>query len=627
MAIKDFVTGFFSKAEKAEAPLDFALNEAPLVEQIGNLSGDLKGIEPQKEVKFPNKLGEEHPFDFAVAEGIYKTFGKATSTVDKIVDFAVGPGWYLVSENEKARKICQDFLDDVNFDLVLRSWLKEALVKGTGFLELGGEKKDGPIGGVKVLDAKWMYIRRSADGKEVEYNQWIGGFKKFNPSLMQTWKEWQIAVLPINQIGSCPYGLGKISPVMDRINKYLEADKSMHTLLRRKANSPLWAKLGSLELKNIPTQGQITGYGQKMEYMHDKQEWATGPNVDLKVVDFGSVGEKFSFVMEHDSLFLTESWQVPEVLSGKGNIAEGLAVKQFEAFMRMIQSIQAQVEKVIENDIFRRVLLANKPVMQGHVEFEWGVPSEQDRNERIDRLGRLLQNPFMDPALKVAIEKLLAEELEIDEEDLETPSEQKGREEREPQPVLPGSNEGIDDAPLKEYLGFQYGDYLDSVLDFVAKDEFANLVASTQAEALAGKLSEKQIVALRNALRAGFINGESIRQISFRIAVDVKPGALFALDDDGSVKVGKNGRPVLRIDAGTRSLIIARTETTRSAANGALNNFKDNGIEKVQWVASTGSRTCPLCEDLNGRVFEAVKPDFLPPLHSYCRCTIQAVVE
>lgn len=628
MAIRDFFGNFTLKNKQAAAfePVGFLLNDNILTEAS---DGSLKSVDVQKPVKFPKALGEEHPFNLEMAEGIYKTFGKATSTVDKLVDFIVGPGWFLVSDNENALKICEDFLQETDFDLLLRAWVKEALVKGTGFMELGGDKKNGPIEGMKVLDSKFMYIERSVskDGsKKIKYNQWVGAFNKFDKTKIVDWEEFQMAVLPINQFGSCPYGLGIISPVMDRINKYLEADKSMHTLLRRKANSPMWARLGDIPSKNIPTSGQIAAFGSKMENMHDRQEWATGPNVELKVVDFGNIGEKFSFVMEHDDQFLTESWQVPEVLSGKGNIAEGLAKVQFEAFMRRVQSIQAQIEKVIETDIFFRVLAANG-LGKVHVEFEWGVPSEAERNESIDRLGRLLSLPLLDPDLRVAIEKQLAEKLEIDKEELEDAQKQRDREEKRPQPIAPGSNEGITDAPLKEYLGFQYDEYLDFVLAFVEKDDFVSLLAANRTEELAGKLSRQQIGALKSSLISGFQNGESVRQISNRVATDVKPGDLFAMDERGEILVGSGGRPILRISAAMRSLIIARSEVTRTAANGALDSYKANDIKKIQWVSAVGVRTCPICEGLNGRVFNADRPDFMPPIHPYCRCTIIAVTE
>jgi len=44
--------------------------------------------------------------------------------------------------------------------------------------------------------------------------------------------------------------------------------------------------------------------------------------------------------------------------------------------------------------------------------------------------------------------------------------------------------------------------------------------------------------------------------------------------------------------------------------------YKENGIEKVKWIASLGDRTCEQCASLNGRIFsiEEVLKDMLFPL-------------
>ena len=71
---------------------------------------------------------------------------------------------------------------------------------------------------------------------------------------------------------------------------------------------------------------------------------------------FCNFSEKFEKPIEHEIEMLIAAYQVPEVLLGKGNIPEGLAKVQMDAFERMITSIQVEIEKVIENKIFTRIL-------------------------------------------------------------------------------------------------------------------------------------------------------------------------------------------------------------------------------------------------------------------------------
>ena len=55
------------------------------------------GIIPKFDIKYPRELGEEHPFNFELTEGLYKKYGLVTGTVDKYTDFIVGRGYYFVS--------------------------------------------------------------------------------------------------------------------------------------------------------------------------------------------------------------------------------------------------------------------------------------------------------------------------------------------------------------------------------------------------------------------------------------------------------------------------------------------------------------------------------------------------
>src|SRR3990167_3147566 len=146
-----------------------------------------KGIVPKVEVQFPQMLGDVHPFDYTLVEGIYKEFGMVTGIIDKYVDFVVGPGFYVKAEDERAKQIIEDFMKDTNFDTLLRAWLKEALIKGTGYMEIGGLPDEVPTG-LKVLNANWMYIKRDEMGNIEGYNQYVGRYDRFTVSKVTPFK-------------------------------------------------------------------------------------------------------------------------------------------------------------------------------------------------------------------------------------------------------------------------------------------------------------------------------------------------------------------------------------------------------------------------------------------------------
>ena len=373
-------------------------------------------------IKFPQELGIEHPFNFEAAEGVYKKVPAVMGAIDKYVDFIVGPGFFVKSDDEKAQKIIENFIQEFNFDSILRDWVKESLIKGNGYLELGTGKNN-TIDGLKVLDAKHIYIDTDDKGKITAYNQYFKDLKKIIKDDINPLPVEDIAHISINKIGDNPYGFGLINSALITVDNLLQNQKDLHMLINRKANSPMHVKVGDLDRNMLPTEEDINDIGKKLEWMNNKQEWATDPTWDIKVVDFGDIGEKFAFVLEHDVKMMLFGLQVPEVLMGTGNIPEGLAKVQMDAWERNIQSKQAEIEKVIESKIFKRILSNNN--IDSHVEFEWGQQSNDQKETDIRITTELLRIPDLNFGLKHALEQHVAKQYSIEEEQLSSKEEEK----------------------------------------------------------------------------------------------------------------------------------------------------------------------------------------------------------
>jgi len=599
------------------------------------------------------ELGEAHPFDPKFTEGIYKKVPIIFGAVNKYVDYIVGPGIYVSSEDERAQEIINMWIRDNQFSSILRQWVKEALIKPGGYLELGGAQKakKGEKKRMKVLDGCCMYVLRDEKGNIKAYNQYMGAMSgAVDKNKIVAFKPDEIAALHFNVIGSDAYGMGIVYPVCTSVNNLIGAEKHMHMLMERKANAPLHIKVGTVSSDGQvfdADPGTVSAFGQELESLTNRTEWVTGPQVDMSVVDFGQIGEKFQFIIEHDLKMLVYGLQIPEVILGGGNIPEGLAKEQGDAHEKIIRSLQEEIEKVLEQQVFARILEVNG-LSGTRVEVEWGEPSTQAQNEKMAYLTTLLSNPQLQPALRNMIEKDIARMLGYNAELLLEPEEK--REEQLPQPRVPGANNprannsitvqstppqpiasiaplptsptgGVDpyneDVRIEEWLGFNYKQYLDYVLDAVSKDNFELLRALDSVEIQAGKLTDPKIELLREVLRDGFKNGNTIKEIAQAIKEEVGVDDLYEIKDGvvtDKVLVAKEYRPVL----------IARTESTRLAAEGARKNYAANGIAQYKVIASVGSRTCSTCEGMNNRVFSVDETPPLP-LHSNCRCTIVPV--
>lgn len=112
-----------------------------------------------------------------------------------------------------------------------------------------------------------------------------------------------------------------------------------------------------------------------------------------------------------------------------------------------------------------------------------------------------------------------------------------------------------------------------------------------------------------------------------------------------------NGEPLSALTADLeptfgekRARLIAMTETTRAAAEGNREGYRDSGVVSViKWKTANDERVCPYCGSLHGKTIgidrefydelpfdlqQRMKRRFsLPPAHPGCRCRISAQVE
>lgn len=65
---------------------------------------------------------------------------------------------------------------------------------------------------------------------------------------------------------------------------------------------------------------------------------------------------------------------------------------------------------------------------------------------------------------------------------------------------------------------------------------------------------------------------------------------------------------------------LVRTASTHYSATANHATFKVLGFDRYRWVATLDTRTCPICGQLDGEVFEVDKGPLPPAPHANCRC-------
>ena len=604
---------------------------------------------------FPKKLGAEHPYDFKITEGLYKSYPFVKGAVDKHAD-SIMSDFSVKCEDEEVQKQVEDFIKDTSFQVVLREWVISALVTGNGFLEIDLENKE-----LQVLDPKTMWVRRNKKGQILSYNQYLSDLKTFGQGKEPVpFKRDQIAHLCLNKMPGEAYGYGIIWPNVNTLNNIIANENDMQKLIERKAGAPIHVKVGMPGEAVNPE--DLTDFNGKLEYLNNRTEWVTDANVEMKVIDFGQVASNFTPALDYNVQSLTYGFQVPAVLMGIANINEGIGKVQLEAFQRRITAFQEDIEKVIEEKIFKPIV-SNK----AHVEVVWNLPGETEINNRIDRLSKVLNNSTnISENFNRMVQLELARVLEIEDADkflrppevgLDDKAEEEEKNEKMEKNQLDAevARAGIDATRaqtgatntkptktakpklkpaqkvnpaaqakylmekenlmtmkewcnLQEVSGFHYSDYLANILLLLKKDKFKDLMAITSADIENGLLSQKQLESLRSILKDGFQKNQSVTQIETNIKNQVH---LKDRLKDGKVTVKANERPNS----------IARTERSRLANDGLIETYKDNNIKKVEFLAAFGPRTCEECASLDGTIKTLSEADGMIPVHPSCRCT------
>lgn len=636
------------------------------------LKEEFKGEVTDILIKFPRELGAEHPFKFEDCEKVLKKVGLINGIVNKIADNIVGE-FSVNVDNPNSQKIIDGLIHDPSFKPSVREWIVEGLSKGNGFLDLTNLINNK----LQSLNANNIYVKRTTKGEIREYNQWLGKLSNFNPASkkLTTFLPSEIAHWKCNKISGEAYGYGLIMPNERVIENIVGGEQNYHKLLERKAGAPIHAKIGQPG-ENTP-QEAVDDMADKLKFMNTRTEWPTDGNVEFKLIDFGQLGDSLTKGLEYDFHQLIAGMQTPEVLLGSGQLNEGIGKVQQEGLQRTIAAFQDELESILEEKVFRPLLQSNK--LDEKIEFKWNLPSESEINARLEKLTALLGNfnitENMKRMLQIEIahllnienadDYLLEPEVGADEEmaDMEKQVKQASidgtvakaeatkigaeakKEANLKQPEVPGAkpnakeylltnmeeyvnrekndvheytrSEITDNGDIKlkdwvnfnEIKGLNYSDYIIAILRRLRIDKFEDLKAMNEADIEKGLLGENDIQKLRIILRDGFKRNKTIKQIEHEVRSNINLKDRF--DENGKLQLSAEKRPS----------IITRTETVRLANAGLLDNYKENDVKKVRWLAALSDRTCPICEAKNGEVHELNEAYGLIPAHCSCRCS------
>jgi SPP1 gp7 family putative phage head morphogenesis protein len=599
---------FFRRTEKSGKPIIKEVSK-PAVAKDNSVT---EAAKPTVNIPkgFNKNIGEEHPFDFNLVEDICKNVPIVSGAVNKTVDMCISD-FQIKSDNPQIQTLCDDFVEQHNFDMYLRSTANNIVRFANAFTEIvdnGNAEKLIPatkITELKPLNPKYLYVRRDEYGKILEYNQCINlGAKKisFTPTEMAHYK--------YNVVGDSAYGYSMVAPLINIIQNKLNMERSMMILMDRKANAPVHVKLGTPE--DPATSDDVQQFANDLYNLNNRTEWVTDHRVAIDTIDFAGKIMNFAPFNEHFENQLVYGLEVPIVLLGRGNIPEGLAAVQLEAFARRLASIRLLIENVNEQSIFQPLI--KMAGLKGKVQFDWEPQSEDDKWKEVEKITALMGS-VSDP-IRVQLEDRIAKILGItiavqnsnNPFSVKSPQQNPFAKTNPFQPQQTPQNPftkpnpfqvqnatdepliGGPDMTIEEWTMRSPFPLLDRIRDFLARHKFGDV-----------DISKDEKEKLRTTLMHGMSKNLMLSSLRDAIAK--------------SIGVDK-----------TRAEKIARTETVRATSEALLDDFADKGIDKARWVVIGDNRLCETCAPMQSKVFTIEAAKGLIPKHTNCRCTWSAVL-
>lgn len=603
-----------------------------------------------------NKLGDEHPFEYTVIEGLMKKFGLVNSVVDKIYDFTIGPGFDIECDDEEASELLNNVLEKSDLHSNLEPWFKEGLSKGSGYIEVA---KNGSDIVTKFVNSNNMYVEKDDRGNVLRFNQFTGNSIASNLSESDITRldPSEIIQININSIGGSSYGYGIVYSALQFIDDFLMAQSSIHKLTKRKANVPIHAKLGNAEKDDYPQQADIDGFGNKLTFMNEVTEWVTGPNVEMKVIDFGNIGDKFDTILANDYKLLSYSFQVPEVIMGSNESSAmgqgGKSSVQMDGFSRRMVSYQNMISNILKKQFFD-IILKDSGYADIKYNIVWKQLSEEKTNSKIEKYQQILSLGSLNSGLRREIEKKLAILLDIDEEEVIKSEEEEVKKQddkansdmsrqvqvmkQKPAPFAKKESIGLgkyvtkrdiydideiheaspqESIKVSEWINADYSTIKNSTIQSIESDTFEHLLAENKWQVKRGYLTEKQVEVLKEVLIEAVEKNLTIGEIKTNVKIMVDP------KDFKSSKSNKITSKEKRVD------MIAKSELTRVLNDGIVKNLEALGRPPtfIRWDAIIDEATCPICQGLSNSVFtlSTLPPRDRPPIHPNCRCSLDTV--
>ncbi len=319
-------------------------------------------------------LGEKPSIDFSILRDYYLKDAIVKAAIDWLTDQVVGPGFYTTSESAEAKKIVDEFNEENNLDNFIRIWTQEILYAGNSFTEMVKPNKLERLHHIQLSTIK--RIKRDQFGTPTEIIYSVNGVEKsldpknvihfaWNIVDRQAFGTGLIHALASTRVDSS----GEIIPsILDILN---DQEQDMRRLMHTHGEHVIYefpdASDEFIENKVKPI----------IKSLKPGDKFITNKTVNVKTINIDPRVRFESYIDYFTNLRIAGLNAAIIKLVSTPGFTEASARAALEAVEHTVRGIQRFLKRIIEREIFDRVLITHgyAPTKRTSVRLNWGQPT------------------------------------------------------------------------------------------------------------------------------------------------------------------------------------------------------------------------------------------------------------
>jgi len=163
--------------------------------------------------------------DYRTYMNVYLSDPIIRTLIDLPCIYAAKDGYDIVTDDEVEREAITRFFDEINFDQLIYSWLRNGRIFGTSYLEYTGDN-------LILRSSQNMFVQRDENGQIKYYYQDVGDDKE-----NVRFEEDEIIEFKNNAFDDYAYGLSDIHPVLYLVDLKDFAERDIGAALNKYATS------------------------------------------------------------------------------------------------------------------------------------------------------------------------------------------------------------------------------------------------------------------------------------------------------------------------------------------------------------------------------------------------------